>query len=233
MKTTTFTFTLPPGAARRFGDTGRDMLALAMDGVPEAEKLFHYNGGKPCQGMPFTRIHSRDNRLIVTSVVSGTNDIVLAALPHISEKLAEICGARPSICVNKSSTGIRHSGRLRLYKARNIVVARGLTACAKFEALTPDGQRAAVHRVLCAGIERQANELMLDTPELPDVNGMEITFVANRAKLIVKDGKVREYGVVASAQFYWNAEINGSWAVGGLTSRGHGRIWYKKPNEGQ
>lgn len=231
MNGTTFTFTLPPGAERPFGYGGRDLLAAALDGLPDVAPLFNYTIAEdlypshPRSGIPMARIRSAAHKLTITTMDDDTTGIVLKHLAHICNEIATRCGKHPVVSFRHFDIGVTDAYYPMLYKAHQVVLARGLDACRRFEQMN-DAERASLaHAVLCRGLLRQAAQFDVDMPELP-LPVIEFGNIVPRAPLITRDGKTLEHGVIASFNFSWDARIEGSWAVGGLTARGYGRVWY-------
>lgn len=226
---TTFTFTLPLDAPREFGYEGRSILARSLNGASNVGPLFHYQeSGLPCDvGMPMVRIRSTGRHMNIVTLDEAATLIVLSNMPAIMKGISAQCGAEPVVSFKHEEVLIKPCEVPHLYKAHNVVLMRGLDACARFEQTSPEGRRAIAHEVLCRGLVRQADCLGLDLPDFPSVFGVEVQNVVPRAPIIFgANNKVLEHGVVADLLFSWDAKLKGSWAVGGLTSRGNGRVWY-------
>lgn len=237
-----FTFTLPPPSM--FGFNGRDILASALDGVPGVDPLFNYRGGMPIPdgGMPEIRMWSFGSKLVIEALTAAARDIVMQNFSAILDGLSGHFNVTPAVAMANAPIDVKYGEYPILYSAKKVVLARGLDACLKFQKATAEEKIRLAHNVLCRGLSRQAQALSIDLGEIADgvgayedrlpPAGILFDRITPRASLIRKGGETVEHGVVVDMRFMWRARITGSWAVGGLTSRGNGRIWYAAPNGG-
>lgn len=233
MQATTYKFIFPDGTniAR---DAGRILLAGILDGQPRAHELFHYReDGKPLTGdMPLVRIDSFRNYIQVISFSDELAKLFESFVPKVYGEFLTKFGSLPALSVTKTDVGVEPSERSFNYVAYSVIIDRGLPACEKFEKMSETERLAKVYAVLQRGIYRQADCLMLDVPDMPALEDLVILKYHPRAPIIIHGGVIKEHGISVNIGFKWEAKLSGSWAVGGLTSKGHGRIWYQKSLEG-
>jgi hypothetical protein len=211
-------------------DSGRAMLARILNGCPGSHEIFHYAAdGTPLPGgMPLFRIHSHKNEIQVIALGEYAAAVFQSFVPTIHKGLENETNEIPSISITEDDISVTQANIPYLYVAHGVILDRGLKACEKFEKMTDLQRREKAHAVLCRGLIRQADELGLDLPEdLPELSAIELEKVHPRAPIVIaRNGLVQQHGISARIHFTWEAKISGSWAVGGLSSKGHGRIWY-------
>lgn len=228
MQTTTFRFIFPDSVSLAM-DAGRALIAGILKDVPRANEIFHYaaNGSPLPGGMPLVRMHSRRNLFDITTLGEETTKLFETFVPQIYGGFLQKFGTLPAIQLFKSDVHAHSSDQSYTYLAYSVILDRGLGACEKFEKMSETERVAKAHAVLLRGLERQANALFLDLPpDMPELDETCITKYHPRAPIVTHEGVVLQHGVSVNIGFRWPAKISGSWAVGGLTSKGHGRIWY-------
>lgn len=228
MQSTTFRFIFPEKVELAM-DMGRSIIAAILDGVPRANEIFHYaeNGSPLPGGMPLVRMHSRRNLFDVITLGDETTKLFESFVPQIYGGFLKQFGALPSIQLLKNDVHASSSDQSFSYIAYSVILDRGLSACEKFEKMTEAERIQKAHAVLLRGLVRQADALFIDIPpDMPDIHDTFILKYHPRAPIVKSDVSVQQHGISVNIGFRWDAKINGSWAVGGLTSKGHGRIWY-------
>lgn len=217
-----------PDTVQLAEDEGRQVVAKILDGNASAYGIFHYDtNGKPLSGgMPMVRMRSSRNYFEMTAIGLDKMNLLGGLIPAIYDGLFKHVGVLPAIKMFNDTISVTPTERPYLYIAHSVILDRGLEECERFEKMTNEQRIAKAHAVLCRGLERQADAMMSDLPDLPSIHQVSLMKYHPRAKIVEKNGIVVQHGISISIEFYWNAKINGSWAVGGLTSKGHGRIWY-------
>jgi len=227
MKSTSFRFIFPTTVTLDM-EQGRKVLAAALNGLPGSHALFHYGeNGKPLPGgMPMVRMHSKRNTIEVITLGDEMTALFQSFVPQVFAKFFQQFSCIPSVQINNLEVEAKQTEKTFFYIAHSVILDRGLKASAKFEAMTEEERRIKAHGVLVRGLERQADALMIDMPEPPILHATNIVRFHPSVQLISKQDVTHQHGISANIAFYWDAKINGSWAVGGLTSKGHGRVWY-------
>jgi hypothetical protein len=210
-------------------DEGRKVLARSLDGITGSNQFFHYGeGNKPLpDGMSKVRTWSNKNKIEIVAIGDEMMSLTQSFMPNFIAGFLKEFGVMPSISVINEPIDVEYANEPYFYVAHSMIVDRGLKACKVFEEMNEEQRLKKVHGVLIRGLERQAAELGFDLPAtMPSIHGIKILKYHPRAKIVYEGNKVIQHGISVNLGFFWNASIKGSWCVGGVTSKGHGRIWY-------
>lgn len=212
-------------------DEGKRLVAAALNGVPHANVVFHFNEhGHPMpSGLAPVRFNSYGGRMSILSHSDQATDILISNLPAILDRITARFGVIPSLNLRHGLCGIEPSRELVRYKARCVVASK---ACKAFEAANELQRAEIAHRVVVHGLERQARAfgIDLDAFTLPTIHEIEIIHANSSAPLSI-GGEIR-YRTTADIDFLLDANLMGSWAIGGQTSNGFGTVTYANPKKG-
>lgn len=207
---------------------GRDAIAAALDGLPGVDILFGYGS----HDLPRCRISSSKKTIKIVTLDSDVEKAVMQNLPTILQGLQSRFGAI-QLSMTQEDINLKYSAKPYVYEAHGVVLTpsgkqhrRSLSECERINSMSLDERTSLCLSVLNRGILRQADALNIDINEIELPTSVMIVNYAPFAPLFKCDGKAVQHRPVVRLAFDWNAELTGSWHVGSLTGRGHGRIWY-------
>lgn len=234
-----FRFIFPEGTTFPDTDECRRALASALDGLPNMEDIFHYektdSGNKPLNGgMATVRTHSHRNLFDVIAMTEDMAEKVGSLIPLLLKKFKERYGVVVTLNVTQYDEAIKPNKKERplFYVGHNVIIGRGIKRCNAIQAMSEEERKQLAYRTVKEGIERQAAMLGIDIMdvEMPDPNGF---FILNYkpVTVITKDGGHSRHGAKVKVGFFWDYALDGQWAVGAITSKGRGRIYYASKAE--
>lgn len=235
-----FRFIFPEGISFPDTDECRRALASALDGITNMEDVFHYEKTKDGNhkprdgGMAMVRTHAHKNLFDVIAMNEDMAGKISSLIPLLLNKFKERYHAAATLNVTQYSEAITPSrtGKPQFYIGHNVIIGRGIKRCNKIKAMSEEERKQLAYRTLVEGIKRQAAALGIDITdvEMPDPDGF---FILNYkpVTVITKDGDFSRHGAKVKVGFFWDYELQGQWAVGAITSKGRGRIYYASAAE--
>lgn len=156
--------------------------------------------------------------------------LLLENFGPVADTLRRIYGrtVRMQLLDHIAGLGLIDDGRVRSYVVRSMVVATQDAHKAFYDTASDEQRAEFIAKKIRTGIEMQAHRLGIAGPDgqgLPRyiiTNVQSPSFAPVRAKIIA--GNSRWAFVVSTVTFYSNLRIDGPWAVGGITSKGYGRL---------
>lgn len=246
----TYHFELPEQVDLSLGE-GRALIAALLDDLPGVASLFHYDArGKPIAGldaqalnalpaeshtranneaaMPQVRFLSRRNYLQITALTPQAQDEVDRLIPDLVRALMARFKGFPAMRRMQEHCAIEPSEQFFRYRVHHMIVERDIAPINRFLKLDTATQAERIAEKIVRSLYRQGSVQGADLGlDVPDLLGLQVPRLAPLVIARHPDGRPAATALCAGAvTFSMPFKISGHWAVGGLTARGYGRLWY-------
>lgn len=213
-KQTILKIRLPEGA-RIYPSRFRELLAKQND-LPEG--FFHYENGRPRNGLPETQVVGGKGWVGVLASGDAQRAIVAQATGTAIRAASAELGGRPvQVAIEDIEFAVRDGHMPITYFIREMAIKRRHPG-----ARTAD-VRDLIERRLRQALARQAESAGLDMPVDYPLQIAEVTRERG-LRLETASGMTNEYVHLVDASFSTTLVLSGIWMCGNLTARGYGRI---------
>lgn len=218
-----------PNGKPWYGSTARHFLAALDEQYADRQSgrlppaFFCYDEqGKPLQtAMPYVRFGFGKRVLRITGIgevgVALVEENAISVLDLVSRHFQRPLPVR----LEYTRVGLRTGEKMFSYAVHGMAVTLDAKRYKRFMALDEDGKRRFLTEKILSGLQRQCKHLDIDWSSI-DFSLGDLT---KPLPVRIKKESTKSFALVyPRILFYSNAQFDGSWSVGHLTSRGHGVI---------
>lgn len=204
-----------------------------LDGKVDPRIFHHDAAGNNLQGFPMIRWGGGKGWIRIRAVGEEAIDIVSDQIRAILGLIRADIQGPISAYGTIDEVSIQPSDAPIFYTAWNLIYARKSRQFQKFNAMGLEEKKALLANLIARDIEKQCELLNIGLSFTPEIEvtriGDQVPVRASLGAGASPDSAVKDWASGTVVDFRMFAKLSGSWAAGGLISRGHGHIAYRRP----